>query len=131
MRLRTAKALLTFSGAVVFATSAAADEPRNWDLTLGAAAACEPNYSGATAMSWRLVVWADGAYRTDGFGTIALDSGSLTIAPEVRWDVIDSSDLGLGPLVGYRSGRIDHNPGFPSGDHGTTLPPGLSSVKSS
>jgi MipA family protein len=111
------------------AAAAAAAETRDWDLTVGVAGANEPNYSGASATSWRWVVWADGAYRTDGFGTVALDSGSLTIAPEVRWDVLDSTDTGVGPLIGYRSGRSNYNPGFPSADHGSTLPPGLPTVK--
>ena len=127
--LRGAVWVFAIASGLSTTTVSAAEDTRNWDLTLGVAGGYEPNYSGANTKSWRLVVWADGAYRTDGFGTLALDSGSLTIAPELRWDVLDSPDVGVGPLLGYRSGRSDHNPGFPSADHGSTLPPGLPTVK--
>jgi len=71
---------------------------------------------------------ADGAYRTDGYGTFALDSGSLTIPPEARWDFIDSPDAGIGVLAGYRTGRTDNNPGFTSADDGSTRLRGVPNV---
>ena len=108
--------------------AAAADDTRNWDLALGVGAAYAPDYGGASAASPRLRVWADGVYRTQGFGTLALDSGSLTIAPELRWDFVDSLDSGIGVLVGYRGGRNDRNPGSTSAEDGSARLQGLPSI---
>ena len=53
------------------------------------------NLVGANSKSPRLRIWADGAYRTADYGTFALDSGSLTIAPEARWDFVDTANAAL------------------------------------
>ena len=110
------------------ATSVRADESRNWDLAIGVAVAVAPFYSGATATGPRLRIWADGAYRTEHLGTFAIDSGSLTIAPEARWDFVDTPEAGIGLLVGYRTGRNDQNPGFASAGDGSTRLRGLPNV---
>jgi outer membrane scaffolding protein for murein synthesis (MipA/OmpV family) len=127
LRVALAAFAITFALSLT-TTSAAADDRRNWDFALGVGAAYAPDYSGASTASPRLRIWADGAYRTEGFGTLALDSGSLTIAPEVRWDFVDSLDSGIGVLVGYRGGRNDRNPGFTSADDGSARLQGLPSV---
>jgi outer membrane scaffolding protein for murein synthesis (MipA/OmpV family) len=106
------------------------DERRSWDLSVGVGAAAMPRYSGASAASPRLRVWADGEYRTPSLGTLALDSGSLTIDPELRWNVIDRPDAGFGPLVGYRFGRTDKDPGFTSSSDGSARLQGLPGVGS-
>jgi outer membrane protein len=64
----------------------------------------------------------------DGYGSIALDSGSLTIAPELRWDFIDTPNAGIGLLVGYRAGRNDRNPSFASANDGSNRLHGLPDV---
>ncbi len=43
------------------------------------------DFSGSNASVAQLRIWADGTYRTADYGTFALDSGSLTIDPELRW----------------------------------------------
>ena len=123
------RSLATICGFVV-ATSAVADEKRDWDLTIGVATAYAPDYSGATATSFRLIVWADGALKTQELGTVNLDSGSLTVAPEVRWDLVDSREASIGPLIGYRSGRNDKNPEFADATDGNGAPRGLPNVSS-
>jgi outer membrane scaffolding protein for murein synthesis (MipA/OmpV family) len=107
------------------------DAKRNWDLAIGIGATYSPEYSGSRAASGRLQLWADGSYRTEGFGTIALDSGSLTIAPEARWDFVDSMDAGIGVLVGYRAGRNDSKPRLIGAEDGSPYLNGLPSVSSS
>jgi len=108
--------------------AALADEHPDWDLQFGAGIASMPDYSGASSSSARLRVWADGAYRTADFGTFAIDSGSLTIDPELRWDFVDSRELGYGILVGYRSGRGDSSPGFASANSGSARLTGLPNI---
>lgn len=110
--------------------NALADDARPWDLTLGAGVASMPQYSGATASHPRLRLWADAEYRTRDLGTIALDSGSLTIDPELRWNVVDRPDAGFGPLLGYRFGRDDKDPGLTSGTDGSSRLQGLPEVAS-
>jgi MipA family protein len=110
-------------------SGAAEIDPRTWDFELGIATAYAPFYSGARATGPRLRVWADGAYRTGTVGTLALDSGSLTIAPEARWDFVDSQDVGIGLLVGYREGRNDRNPTFTSSEDGSTRLLGLPTIR--
>ena len=110
--------------------SALADDARPWDLTLGAGVATMPQYSGAAVSHPRLRLWADAEYRTHDLGTIALDSGSLTIDPELRWNVVDRPDAGFGPLLGYRFGRDDKDPGFASGTDGSSRLQGLPEVAS-
>jgi outer membrane protein len=108
-------------------TACAADEARSWELSVGAGVAQVPDYSGAHSGSARLWFWADGKYRTEGAGTLVLDSGSLVIAPEARWDFVDSTSTGIGVLVGYRPGRTDRDPKTFRGNDGSTdllgLPP--------
>jgi outer membrane scaffolding protein for murein synthesis (MipA/OmpV family) len=126
--MRRASLMLAGTFWLLVAASATADEIRNWDLEIGVGTAYAPDYSGSSATSARLRIWADGAYRTNGLGTIALDSGSLTIAPEVRWDLVDSDDAGAGLLIGYRAGRDDHDPGFLSANDGSARLRGLPTV---
>lgn len=110
---------------------AIADEHPNWDLQIGAGIAYMPDYSGARASSPRLRTWADGSYRTPDLGTFAIDSGSLTIDPAFRWDFVDKRDLGLGVLLGYRSGRSDSSPRFASANSGSARLAGLPSIRGS
>lgn len=110
------------------ARAADPEAPRVWEFDLGAGVTYGPNYLGASAASSRMRIWADGAYRTSTLGTFALDSGSLTIAPQARWDFVDTTDLGIGALVGYRTGRNDRNPGFASATDGASRLSGLPNV---
>ena len=107
---------------------AIADQERPWDLQVGTGISYQPDYSGSRSSGPRLKLWADGKYRTNNFGTLALDSGSLTIAPELRWDFIDKRDLGAGVLLGYRFGRNSSNPGLTSTNDGSTRLTGLTDV---
>ena len=107
---------------------ALADEHADWDLQVGAGVAYVPDYSGAKASSPRLRIWVDGAYRTAEYGTFAIDSGSLTIDPEVRWAFVEKPDFGIGVLLGYRSGRNDSNPKFASANSGSTQLAGLPNI---
>ena len=127
-RSRAAAAAIAAAFGLVAASAAAADTQRNWDFDVGVGVAIAPDYEGASATSPRLRIWADGAYRTAGYGSFALDSGSLTIAPEARWDIVDKSDVGAGVLVGYRSGRSDSDPGFTSVSDGSARLRGLPDV---
>jgi outer membrane protein len=105
-----------------------AEEHADWDLQIGTGVAYLPDYSGAKASSPRLRIWADGAYRSGEYGTFAIDSGSLTIDPEVRWAFLDKPDFSVGLLVGYRSGRNDKNPNFTSANNGSTRLAGLPDI---
>lgn len=107
-----------------------AEEQRPWDLTLGAGVSSVPEYSGASASRPRLRLWVDAEYRTAELGSIAIDSGSLTIDPELRWNAIDRPALGFGPLIGYRFGRNDKDPGLTSANDGSTHLEGLPDVSS-
>lgn len=95
------------------ASAAIADtlEPK-WDLELGVGTAWSPDYSGSSASVAQLRLWVNGTYRTGDFGAVAIDSGSLTVDPELRWDFVDSREVGLGALLGYRPGRRDTTPTF-------------------
>ncbi|MGE5761126.1 MAG: MipA/OmpV family protein [Gemmatimonadota bacterium] len=121
-------AAIAVAFALAPAPAVAADSQRNWDFDVGVGVAVAPDYEGASATSARLRIWADGAYHTTGYGSFALDSGSLTIAPEARWDIVDRSDMGAGMLVGYRSGRSDRSPGFTSVSDGSARLRGLPDV---
>jgi outer membrane scaffolding protein for murein synthesis (MipA/OmpV family) len=116
------------SASILLCGPALADDARPWDLTLGVGVASVPQYSGAAASHPRLRLWADAEYRTHDLGTIALDSGSLTIDPELRWNVVDRPEAGFGPLLGYRFGRDDKDPGFTSGNDGSSRLQGLPDV---
>jgi outer membrane scaffolding protein for murein synthesis (MipA/OmpV family) len=107
---------------------AIADEERPWELQLGAGIAYVADYSGSCTSGRRLRLWADGKYRTNNFGTFALDSGSLTIDPEFRWDFVDRPDIGAGVLVGYRFGRTSSNPGLTSTNDGSARLAGVAGV---
>jgi outer membrane scaffolding protein for murein synthesis (MipA/OmpV family) len=115
---------------ILLCGSALADEARPWDLTLGAGVASMPQYSGASASHPRLRLWVDAEYRTKDLGSISIDSGSLTVDPALRWNVVDRSDAGFGPLLGYRFGRDDKDPGFTSGNDGSRRLQGLADVAS-
>jgi outer membrane scaffolding protein for murein synthesis (MipA/OmpV family) len=129
-RTRRFVAGLVLAHAIGITSARAADDARNWELSLGAGVAQVPDYSGAHSGSARLWAWADGTYRTEGFGTLVLDSGSLTIAPEARWDFVDSKSAGIGALVGYRPGRGDQDPKTFRGNDGSTSLRGLPPVGS-
>ena len=125
---RSMVASLAFACALGSNGLALADEHPVWDLQFGAGVASMPDYSGASASGARLRVWVDGAYRTANLGTFSIDSGSLTIDPELRWDFVDSRDLGLGVLLGYRSGRGDSSPSFASANSGSARLSGLPNI---
>jgi outer membrane protein len=107
--------------------SEAVQSARSWQLELGLGASYEPDYSGSLAAGPRLLLWANGEYATERWGKFALDSGSLTIDPQLRWDFIDSKEYGLGLLIGYRNGRSDGNPGW-VGDAGSARLKGMGNV---
>ena len=109
-----------------FAT--AAETERAWDLEMGIGTTSAPDYTGASASSLQLRVWIDGSYRTAALGTFAIDSGSLTIDPELRWEPIGSAVAGVGVLVGYRPGRSDRRPGFASLSGGDAALRGLPQI---
>ena len=129
---RPAMLAFIFGGvsSALLCNSAHADNERPWDLQLGAGVAVAPRYSGASESTPRRRLWVDAEYRTTGLGSIAVDSGSLTIDPELRWNLIDGKEAGFGPLVGYRFGRNDTNPGFTSANDGSTHLQGLPTVSS-
>jgi len=97
-------------------------------LEAGIGTAWSPTYSGSRASVAQLRLWANGNYPTTDFGTVALDSGSLTIDPELRWDFVDLHDAGLGALLGYRPGRSDRNPAFVGWSSGADTLRGLPNV---
>ncbi|MFN9209351.1 MAG: MipA/OmpV family protein [Betaproteobacteria bacterium] len=127
--MKAAPLALTFALlAVGTAQAAEGDKPaRPWNLELGVGASYEPNYSGANASSPRLLLWASGEYATRDWGTLALDSGSLTLDPQLRWTVGDDRTWGLGLLLGYRAGRSDSDPGLIA-DNGSDRLQGMGSV---
>ena len=131
MRLRLLRAgLLGVLAAFVATSVRAADDERNWELSVSAAGAYVPDYRGANHLGPRVWIWADGSYRTQRLGTFVLDSGSLTIAPEARWDFVDTKETGLGVLIGYRSGRDDRKPNLTSESEGSVRLSGMSAVSS-
>ena len=117
--------VLVLAFALVPIQASAAEDERKWNLDLGIGVAFVPDYAGSRTASPRLRIWADGGYQTDDFGKLALDSGSLTLPPEARWDFVDSRDVGVGLLVGYRTGRNDVNPPFTSATDGSSRLRGL------
>jgi MipA family protein len=122
--------LLAAASACVFgeAGPAVADQQRPWELQVGTGIAYVSDYSGSSSSGPRLRLWADGTLRTDDFGTFALDSGSLTIDPESRWDMVDRPELGGGVLFGYRFGRTGSDPGLTSTSDGSARLAGLANV---
>ncbi len=127
-------ALLSYVGVVassaLLCKIAYADDERSWDVEVGTGIASMPRYSGASSSSPRLRLWIDAEYRMGDLGSLAIDSGSLTIDPELRWNLIERKDVGFGPLLGYRFGRNDANPGFTSTNDGSTHLEGLPNVGS-
>ena len=121
---------LGVGGFILFCGCALADDVRPWDLTLGAGVASLPLYRGASSSHPRLRLWLDAEYRTSNLGSFAIDSGSLTIDPELRWNAIDRPDLGFGPLIGYRFGRNAKDPRLLSSDDGSSRLQGLPDVDS-
>lgn len=112
--MKTMHAAMTVALLALGTTRAAEDDKagRPWQLELGVGASYEPNYSSADASSPRLLLWASGEYRTERWGTFALDSGLLTLDPQLRWTFGDDKNYGIGPLLGYRTGRNDSDPGW-------------------
>jgi outer membrane protein len=108
---------------------AIADQERPWELQVGTGIAYQPDYSGSRSSGPRLRLWVDGKYRTNDFGSFTLDSGSLTIDPDARWDLIDKPDLGAGVLLGYRFGRNSSNPGLTATSDGSARLAGLAEVR--
>ncbi|MCA3217672.1 MAG: MipA/OmpV family protein [Burkholderiales bacterium] len=100
---------------------------RPWELELGVGVSYEPNYSGADASSPRLLLWASGEYKTQNWGSFALDSGSLTLDPQLRWTFGDDKNYGIGLLLGYRAGRSDSDPSLIA-DNGSDRLRGMGSV---
>lgn len=119
-------AMLAFVLIARFAT--AAETERDWDLEMGIGTTSTPDYTGANASSVQLRVWIDGSYRTAALGTFAIDSGSLMIDPELRWEPIGSAVAGFGVLVGYRPGRSDRRPRFASLSGGNAALRGLPQI---
>ena len=107
---------------------ALADQQPPWELQVGTGIAYVPDYSGSRASAPRLRLWADGNYRTADLGTFGLDSGSLTIDPELRWDIVNKPDLAAGALLGYRFGRDSSSPGLTSTSDGSPRLAGLANV---
>lgn len=128
MQLSSRAAWGCLLAALVAAPVRAADDERNWEFSVSAAGAYVPDYRGAHHAGPRAWIWADGSYRTERYGSFVLDSGSLTIAPEVRWDFVDSSDTSLGLLVGYRAGRDDRKPNLTGESEGSERLRGLPAV---
>jgi outer membrane protein len=100
---------------------------RPWQLELGVGASYQPDYSGSKTSSPRALLWASGEYTTENWGKFALDSGSLTLDPQLRWNFIDGEEASFGLLLGYRDGRSDSNPGW-FADPGSTRLKGMGSV---
>jgi outer membrane protein len=112
MKLKRAAALCGILLLTLGTAVAAEGEQRPWQLELGAGLSYEPDYSGSSASSPRLLLWASGEYRSERWGKFALDAGSLTLDPQLRWDFFDSDDYGVGLLLGYRNGRSESDPGL-------------------
>jgi outer membrane scaffolding protein for murein synthesis (MipA/OmpV family) len=115
-------------GACCALVGTAAAQERAWDLSVGTGVSVMPQYSGASTARPRLRVWVDAEYRTAAFGSFEINSGSLTIDPELRWNLLDTRDVGFGPLVGYRFGRDDTNPSLTSANDGSSRLQGLPTV---
>ncbi|WP_428423105.1 MipA/OmpV family protein [Methylibium sp.] len=103
-----------------------ADRPLSFEA--GAGVARLPDYSGSGTSSARARIWVDADYRTERFGTVSLDSGSLTLPPALRWAFIDDQRAGMSVLLGYRSGRGSSRPSFGSTADGSERLQGLPDV---
>src|SRR5205085_2390699 len=68
-------------------------------LEIGAGVAALPDYTGSRHVAARARLWVDASAPTDRFGTFALDSGSLTLAPALRWAPLDDPKAGASLLL--------------------------------
>ncbi|MFH0782791.1 MAG: MipA/OmpV family protein [Pseudomonadota bacterium] len=123
--------ILAISLVVSTVSSAAAEaetSKRPWDFEIGFGPSYKPDYSGSQDSSPHLLLWASGEYRTEHLGTFALDSGSLTIDPELRWNFLDGRDAAFGLLLGYREGRDDQEPGLLGSGTGSSRLQGMGTI---
>jgi outer membrane scaffolding protein for murein synthesis (MipA/OmpV family) len=126
--LRLAGFLVASSYCLVSSAIGAGTAEPAFELELGAGAAWSPDYGGSSSHVAQMRLWANGKLRTAELGTFALDSGSLTIDPELRWNFVDSPEVGLGVLVGDRPGRNDRKPTFFGWNSGSEVLRGLPTV---
>jgi outer membrane scaffolding protein for murein synthesis (MipA/OmpV family) len=126
--LRLAGLLVASSCCLVSSAVGAGTAEPAFELELGVGTARSPDYSGSSSHVAQMRLWANGTLRTAELGTFALDSGSLTIDPECRWNFVDTPDVGLGVLVGYRPGRDDRKPTFFGWNSGSEALRGLPTV---
>ena len=119
---------VALGGSLAVSAAHATEGDRNWEFEIGIGTAYAPDYSGSKASKAQLRLWFDGALHSAEWGTFALDSGSLTIDPELRWNFVDTPTEGLGPLIGYRPGRNDSGSGFWKLGGGSTALRGLTNV---
>ncbi len=75
------------------------------EADLGAGLEIGPTYVGSNRTVTRPRIFGDIVYRTREGGTVSLVSGSLTIAPTIQFNPVDTRPTGWGMLVGYREGR--------------------------
>jgi outer membrane scaffolding protein for murein synthesis (MipA/OmpV family) len=98
-------------------------------LELGAGVAGLPDFPGSRTSSARARVWVDATWRSAHAGTFAIDSGSLTLAPALRWSPFDdAAPAGASLLLGWRDGRGDTSPGFASMQDGSDRLRGLPDI---
>lgn len=120
------------ASALAQAHAAEAPAVRVEAVELGAGIASLPDFPGSRTSSARLRPWADATIATARFGTFTLDSGSLTLAPALRWSPFDAQALaGASVLIGYRTGRDDRNPSLGSTNDGSDRLHGLPDVAGS
>jgi outer membrane protein len=101
-------------------------------LELGAGIAWLPDFPGSHTSSARARLWVDATWHRTGAGTFAIDSGSLTLAPALRWSPFDdAAPAGASLLLGWRDGRTDTTPGFASMQDGSDRLRGLPDVPGS
>jgi len=118
-----------FIVAVTLAAATDAEEvKRPWEFELGVGSSYKPDYSGSKDSSLRLPIWASGKYKTEHWGTVALDSGSLALDPELRWNFVDGHDASFGLLLGYRDGRDEEDPSLIGGGTGSTRLRGMGTI---
>jgi outer membrane scaffolding protein for murein synthesis (MipA/OmpV family) len=131
----SARARLAIAVALAFPLTAPAVEttsPAQPALEIGAGVASLPDYPGSRTASPRARVWVDATWPTARFGTFAIDSGSLTLEPALRWSPFDdASRAGASLLLGYRNGRTDEDPSFGSTNDGSVRLRGLPDVAGS
>jgi outer membrane scaffolding protein for murein synthesis (MipA/OmpV family) len=95
-------------------------------LELGAGVEWLPDFPGSHTSSARARVWLDATWHSARAGTFAIDSGSLTLAPALRWSPFDdAAPAGASLLLGWRDGRTDTSPGFASMQDGSDRLRGL------